>query len=232
MQEKILLVEDEVHIAQTVQLNLELENYQVVHADDGKKALALFKAHQFNLVLLDIMLPEIDGFTLCDLFRDQNKTIPILILSARNSSADKIEGLKLGADDYLSKPFNLEELLLRVKNLLKRTDRFITEQKVINEFSFDTFQINFLTYEIVGLRNEKVMLNKKEIQLLKLLVEKKNQVVSRDEILEKVWATDDLPTSRTIDNYILSFRKYFEINPREPKYFHSIRGVGYKFSCN
>ena len=232
MQAKILLVEDEAHIAQTIQLNLELENYQVVHAHDGKKALALFKAQQFNLVVLDIMLPEIDGFTLCDLFRDQNKTIPILILSARNSSADKIEGLKLGADDYLSKPFNLEELLLRIKNLLKRNERFATEQKELIEFSFDRFQINFLTYEIVGLENKKNLLGKKEIQLLKLLVEKKNQVVSRDEILEKIWATDDLPTSRTIDNYILSFRKYFESNPREPKYFHSIRGVGYKFSCN
>lgn len=232
MQAKILLVEDEAHIAQTIQLNLELENYQVVHADNGKRALALFKAQQFNLVVLDIMLPEIDGFTLCDLFRDQNKTIPILILSARNSSADKIEGLKLGADDYLSKPFNLEELLLRIKNLLKRNERFATEQKELIEFSFDRFQINFLTYEIVGLRDKKNLLGKKEIQLLKLLVEKKNQVVSRDEILEKVWATDDLPTSRTIDNYILSFRKYFESNPREPKYFHSIRGVGYKFSCN
>ena len=232
MQAKILLVEDEAHIAQTIQLNLELENYQVVHADNGKRALALFKAQQFNLVVLDIMLPEIDGFTLCDLFRDQNKTIPIIILSARNSSADKIEGLKLGADDYLSKPFNLEELLLRIKNLLKRNERFTSEQKELIEFSFDRFQINFLTYEIVGLRDKKNLLGKKEIQLLKLLVEKKNQVVSRDEILEKVWATDDLPTSRTIDNYILSFRKYFELNPREPKYFHSIRGVGYKFSCN
>ena len=232
MQAKILLVEDEAHIAQTIQLNLELENYQVVHADNGKKALALFKAQQFNLVVLDIMLPEIDGFTLCDLFRDQNKTIPILILSARNSSADKIEGLKLGADDYLSKPFNLEELLLRIKNLLKRNERFTSEQKELVEFNFDRFQINFLTYEIVGLRDKKNLLSKKEIQLLKLLVEKKNQVVSRDEILEKIWAIDDLPTSRTIDNYILSFRKYFESNPREPKYFHSIRGVGYKFSCN
>ena len=232
MQAKILLVEDEAHIAQTIQLNLELENYQVVHADNGKKALALFKAQPFNLVVLDIMLPEIDGFTLCDLFRDQNKTIPILILSARNSSADKIEGLKLGDDDYLSKPFNLEELLLRIKNLLKRNERFTSEQKELVEFNFDRFQINFLTYEIVGLRDKKNLLSKKEIQLLKLLVEKKNQVVSRDEILEKIWAIDDLPTSRTIDNYILSFRKYFESNPREPKYFHSIRGVGYKFSCN
>ena len=115
---------------------------------------------------------------------------------------------------------------------MKRNERFTSEQKELVEFNFDRFQINFLTYEIVGLRDKKNLLSKKEIQLLKLLVEKKNQVVSRDEILEKIWAIDDLPTSRTIDNYILSFRKYFESNPREPKYFHSIRGVGYKFSCN
>lgn len=227
----ILLVEDETHIAQTVQLNLELEGYEVQHAADGKIALQKFKSQKFDLVVLDIMLPEIDGLTLCDLFRDQNKSLPILILSARGSNEDKIEGLKLGADDYLTKPFNLEELLLRVKNLLRRSGNIGAEKKELNEFSFDTFHVNFLTYEIVGLNNQKYLLNKKELHLLKLLIERKNEVVSRDEILEKVWEADTMPNSRTIDNIILAFRKYFEVNPKEPKYFHSIRGVGYKFTC-
>ncbi|MBL0046502.1 MAG: response regulator transcription factor [Bacteroidetes bacterium] len=226
----ILLVEDESHIAQTIQLNLEFEGYEVQHAGDGKIALHKFKSFDFDLVILDIMLPEIDGLTLCDLFRDQNKTIPILILSARNSSSDKVEGLKLGADDYLTKPFNLEELLLRVKNLLRRTGSYSENPKELSEFSFDAFHVNFKTYEVIGLNEQKFLLNKKELLLLKLLIERKNQVVSRDEILEKIWEVEALPTSRTIDNYILAFRKYFESNPKEPKYFHSIRGVGYKFT--
>ncbi len=227
----LLLVEDEIHIAQTVQLNLELEGYEVKLAANGKIALQLFKAEKFDLILLDIMLPEIDGLSLCELFRDQNKTVPILILSARNSNEDKIDGLKLGADDYLTKPFNLEELLLRVKNLLRRSGNFQLDKKQLIEFSFDSFYINFLTYEIKGLDNQTYVLNKKELLLLKLLIERKNEVVSRDEILEKIWGMDALPTSRTIDNYILTFRKYFETNPRVPNYFHSVRGVGYKFTC-
>ena len=227
----ILLVEDEINLAKTIQLNLELEGYSVKHASEGKQALQLFKSASFDLVLLDIMIPEIDGLTLCDLFRDQDKTIPILILSARSSQEDKIEGLKLGADDYLTKPFHLEELLLRVKNLLRRNGSLGSTKKELQEFHFSDFSVNFQTYEVIGLRQQKFSLNKKELLLLKLLIERKNEVVSRDEILEKIWDTDTVPTSRTIDNYILAFRKYFEENPREPKYFHSIRGVGYKFTA-
>lgn len=229
MKPTILLIEDEDHIAKTIQLNLELEGYDVHHASEGKQALQLFKSQSFDLVVLDIMLPEIDGLSLCDLFRDQNKSIPILIVSARSSNEDKIEGLKLGADDYLTKPFNLEEFLLRIKNLLRRNGAFQKEKKEIIDFRFATFYVNFQTYEIVGLQGQRYTLNKKELLLLRLLIERKNEVVSRDEILEKIWGADVLPSSRTIDNYILAFRKYFEANPKEPKYFHSIRGVGYKF---
>lgn len=230
MKPHVLLIEDESHIAQTIQLNFELEDYAVTCANDGKQALQLFKSQKFDAVVLDIMLPEIDGLSLCELFRDSDKSIPILILSARSSQEDKIEGLKLGADDYLAKPFNLEELLLRVKNLLKRNGNFTIDKHEIPAYSFGTFQVNFLTYEASGLSGKKFLLNKKELLLLKLLIERKNEVVSRDEILEKIWDTDANPTTRTIDNYILAFRKYFEINPKEPRYFHSIRGVGYKFT--
>ena len=225
----ILLVEDEQNIAQTIQLNLEIEGFEVHAASDGKKALHAFKNKTFNLVVLDIMLPEIDGLSLCELFRDQNKEIPILILSARNSTQDKIEGLKLGADDYLSKPFQLEELLLRIKNLLKRSQGSEFNLAAIDEFEFSDFKINFRTYEVFGSGAMVFKLNKKEMQLLKLLIERKNEVVSREEILDKLWQNDVLPTSRTIDNYILAFRKYFEKKPKLPKHFHSIRGVGYQF---
>ncbi len=230
MKPHVLLIEDEAHIAQTIQLNFELEDYAVTCANDGKQALQLFKLHKFDVVVLDIMLPEIDGLSLCELFRDSDKSIPILILSARSSQEDKIEGLKLGADDYLAKPFNLEELLLRVKNLLKRSGNFTIDKPELPAYTFGTFEVNFLTYEASGLSGKKFLLNKKELLLLKLLIERKNEVVSRDEILEKIWDTDAHPTTRTIDNYILAFRKYFESNPKEPRYFHSIRGVGYKFT--
>lgn len=230
MKPHVLLIEDETHIAQTIQLNFELEDYAVTCANDGKQALQLFKSQKFDAVVLDIMLPEIDGLSLCELFRDSDKSIPILILSARSSQEDKIEGLKLGADDYLAKPFNLEELLLRVKNLLKRSGNISIDKLDLPAYSFGTFQVNFLTYEASGLSEKKFLLNKKELLLLKLLIERKNEVVSRDEILEKIWDSDANPTTRTIDNYILAFRKYFETNPKEPRYFHSIRGVGYKFT--
>ncbi len=223
---RILVADDEVNILSIVQLNLELENHQVVTAENGKKALELFKHQPFDLVILDVMMPEIDGFTLCKKIKKLNPDVPVLFLTAKSSSTDKIDGLKLGADDYLSKPFNLEEFLLRVQVLLKRYSRRGSD--VV--FKFDGFEINFATFEVKGLSGETEVLSTREIQLLKLLCEKKNEVVSREEILNLLWTPDENPSSRTIDNYILNFRKIFEENSKEPRYFHSIRGVGYKFT--
>lgn len=228
---RILLVEDEENLMQTLALNFELEGYEVVQATTGKQALKEFKSKKIDLIVLDVMLPEIDGFTVCENIRTENKTVPIIFLTAKSTSSERVEGLKLGADDYLAKPFSLEELLIRVQNLLKRTiSQQSTEQDLTEYFFGKYFYVNFLTYEIVGLNKAKHELGKKEIQLLKLLIERKNIVVARDEILEKVWGYDVFPTSRTIDNYILAFRKYFEVNPKEPIHFHSVRGVGYKFT--
>lgn len=215
---------------QTLALNFELEGYEVVPAITGKQALKEFKNKKIDLIVLDVMLPEMDGFTVCENIRLENKTVPIIFLTAKSTSSERVEGLKLGADDYLAKPFSLEELLIRVQNLLKRAKLQQTTDTELNEYSFGNFHVNFLNYEVVGIDNKKHELGKKEIQLLKLLIERKNEVVARDEILEKVWGYDVFPTSRTIDNYILAFRKYFETNPKEPKYFHSVRGVGYKFT--
>lgn len=228
---RILLVEDEENLMQTLALNFELEGYEVVQAITGKQALKEFKSKKIDLIVLDVMLPEMDGFTVCENIRTENKTVPIIFLTAKSTSSERVEGLKLGADDYLAKPFNLEELLIRVQNLLKRTTSQQSTEQELTEYSFgEYFHVNFLTYEIVGLNKNKHELGKKEIQLLKLLIERKNIVVARDEILEKVWGYDVFPTSRTIDNYILAFRKYFEVNPKEPIHFHSVRGVGYKFT--
>jgi len=223
---RILLVEDEENIRTLVKLNLELEDFEVIATDNGKGAIKYFKEQHFDLIILDVMLPEMDGFQICEQIRLTNMEVPIIFLTAKDGPSDRIAGLKRGADDYLTKPFNLEELLLRVKNLIRRTVKI--EGQAHEDFEFGGNKVNFVTYEAKGLRDE-FTLTKKEAMLLKLLIDRKNEVVSRQQILQSVWGYDVFPSTRTIDNFILSFRKYFEENPAEPRYFVSVRGVGYKF---
>ncbi|MBP7185051.1 MAG: response regulator transcription factor [Saprospiraceae bacterium] len=225
-QPRILLVEDEVSIRDTIKLNLELEGYEVVTTGNGKDALKLTKDQYFDLLLLDVMLPEVDGFQICEQVRLTNTEVGIIFLTAKDSQQDKIIGLKKGGDDYLVKPFNLEELLLRVSKLIVRSAKHQTHVSDLYEFGKN--KINFTNYEALGVNGEFV-LTKKEAMLLKLLIERKNEVVSRQQILQSVWGYDVYPSTRTIDNFILSFRKYFEEDQKNPRYFHSIRGVGYKF---
>lgn len=225
---RILLVDDEENLVDLIQLNLELEGYKVKVARDGKEALKLYKEQRFNLVILDIMLPFVDGLQVCETIRLTDKQIPILMLSAKHSGQDRIAGLKSGADDYLVKPFNLEELLLRVQILVKRSAP--AGNIGLTEYSFGENYANFDTYEFKGVNNQQGILSSREMKLLKLLIEKKGEVVSRDLILEMIWGVDVYPSTRTIDNYLLNFRKYFEKDPKSPVYFHSVRGVGYKFS--
>ncbi|MFT3909119.1 MAG: response regulator transcription factor [Ferruginibacter sp.] len=226
----ILLVEDEENLQEALKLNLELEGYEVTSSYDGAHALQMVKKEHFDLIILDVMLPEIDGITVCETIRLQNLTIPILILSAKNSSADRVLGLKKGADDYLTKPFNLEELLLRVNNLIKKNEQLATKKPLPEIFEFGKNKIDFKGLECFNKAGNKITLTKKEAMLLKLLIENKNEVVPREKILQTVWGYNVYPTTRTIDNFILSFRKYFETDSRNPVYFHSVRGVGYKFT--
>ena len=224
---RILLVEDEESIRDVVKMNLEMEGYEIVTSGNGRQALDLIAHQHFDLLLLDVMLPEMDGFTIAEQVRLTNLEVPILMLTAKDQPQDRITGLKKGADDYLTKPFNLEELLLRVSNLLRRSQRVRGE--AIETFEFGGNTINFENFEAVTFRGESITLTKKEAMLLKLLVERKNEVVSRHQILQAVWGYDVFPSTRTIDNFILAFRKYFEKDPKEPIFFHSMRGVGYKF---
>ncbi len=228
---RILLVEDEQSLSDTIKLNLELEGNKVVTANDGKKALKAFKTERFDLVILDVMLPEMDGFTVCEAIRLENTQVPILMLTAKNSSNDRVNGLKKGADDYLTKPFNLEELLLRVQNLLRRVSRNgETKSAPVSLYQLGEHNINFSEMTVsTDDGGNKINLTKKENLLLKLLIERKNEVVSREHILETVWGYDIYPSTRTIDNFIVTFRKYFEPDPSNPKHFHSVRGVGYRF---
>jgi two-component system alkaline phosphatase synthesis response regulator PhoP len=224
---QILLVEDESSLADTLALNLKLSGYEALIARTGQEAKEVFANHGrlLNLVLLDVMLPDFNGLDLCHQFKSEQPDLPIMFLTAKNQTADKIDGLKLGADDYITKPFDLEELLLRISNLLKRSIRNTSER-----FKFAGGEINFTTFEICDRSGQTLTLSKREIGLLELLSTNVNKVISRDEIIDKLWALDENASSRTIDNYILNFRKYFEENPREPRHFHSIRGVGYKFT--
>lgn len=223
---RILLVEDEENIRDVVKLNLEMEDYEVVATDSGKDALKYFQEQHFDLLILDVMLPEVDGFQICEQVRLTNMEVPIIFLTAKDTPMDRITGLKKGADDYLTKPFVLEELLLRVNNLIKRTSKAPDNTPEVYEFGGN--KINFATYEAEG-NPGKFSLTKKEAMLLKLLIDRRNEVVSRQQILQSVWGYDVYPSTRTIDNFILSFRKYFEKDPKNPEYFLSVRGVGYKF---
>ena len=226
---RILLVEDEENIREGIKLNFELENFEVVATGNGKRALELFRTQHFDLIVLDVMLPEIDGYQICEQNRLVNLDVPVMFLTAKDTPVDKVLGLKKGADDYLTKPFNLEELLLRIRNLLKRTKK--DSDGGVEFAKFGDNEVNFKTYNAKTTRGE-VQLTKKEAMLLKLLIDRKNEVVSRQQILQAVWGYDVYPSTRTIDNFILSFRKYFEIDPKQPKFFLSVRGVGYKFIEN
>jgi two-component system alkaline phosphatase synthesis response regulator PhoP len=200
----------------------------VTLAPHGAVAINKLKTESFDLIIMDIMMPSMDGLTATHHIRLSSNNVPILILSAGNTAQDRINGLKSGADDYMSKPFELEELLLRVRKILMRAHR---DDPAINfmEFNFGGNFVDFNSYKAMGINGE-FKLTKKEAQLLRLLIEKKNQVVTREEILKTVWGYTVFPSTRTIDNFILAFRKYFEVDIKNPKYFLSHRGLGYKFN--
>lgn len=226
----ILLVEDEENLHEALKLNLELEGYEVSSAFDGAAALKAIDTAYFDLIILDVMLPVMDGIQVAETIRIRNNETPILMLSARNSSADRVMGLKKGADDYLTKPFNLEELLLRVSKLIDKNLKLQDKTSLGDQYQFGPNKIDFKAQEAIGHDGTTLRLSKKETMLLKLLIENKNEVVPREKILQAVWGYQVYPTTRTIDNFILNFRKYFEEDSRNPRYFHSVRGVGYKYA--
>ncbi len=229
MEKRVLLIEDEEHLHEAIKMNLEIENYVVTSVFEGKDAVSKFKLGRYDLVILDVMLPGMNGFDICQAIRLEDKQTPILFLTAKNSSQDRIKGLRVGADDYLAKPFNLEELMLRLENLIKRSNSS-SDQNKLDQFVLGDHTINFNSYEVVSSSGQINRLTQRQLMLLRLLIEKSNQVVSRQEILEKIWGYDVYPSTRTIDNVILAFRKIFEKDDKSPTYFKSIRGVGYKLT--
>ncbi|MDI9365936.1 MAG: response regulator transcription factor [Flavobacterium sp.] len=226
----ILLVDDEENLHEALKLNLEMDGYEVTSAYDGSQALKAIANEYFDLIVLDVMLPNIDGIGVAETVRVNNLDTPILMLSAKSTSADRILGLKKGADDYLTKPFNLEELLLRVEKLIAKNKKINVKETIGNTYCFGNNTINFKAQDAITYNGKTIELSKKEAMLLKLLIENKGEVTTREKILQVVWGYNVYPTTRTIDNFILNFRKYFEEDSRNPKYFHSIRGVGYKYT--
>ena len=226
--EKILLVEDEESLALGLNYNLTEEGYTVEWAKDGREALKVFQSSQFDLIILDIMLPFLNGFEVAEKIREQSPQIPILILTARTASGDRIKGLEMGADDYLTKPFHLQELLIRIKGMLKRRSwyRAITEKTPL--YRFGNVEINFENLSTrVG--KKEFRLTQREAMVLRFLIENKNRTVTRKELLENVWKISSDIETRTVDNFIMRLRKYFEPDPLHPKYIKSVRGVGYIF---
>jgi two-component system alkaline phosphatase synthesis response regulator PhoP len=226
---RILIAEDEENLANTLARYFKLEGYEVLVARSGIDARALIVSQPapFDLAILDVMLPGIDGHELCRISKSFHPQVPVIFLTARSDRPSTLEGLRLGADDYVKKPFDLDELLLRVSNLLKRIKQPESEAVMIR---FGGGEINFKTFEIKDISGQTHSLSRREIGLLRLLTGSPGEVISRDKILRELWDPDENASARTIDNFILGFRKLFEKNPREPRHFQSVRGVGYKFT--
>lgn len=229
MTSRILIVEDEKHLAEALAHNLKFEGYDTQVVGDGESGLERFAAEEFDLVVLDVMLPGISGFDVCERLREAGNRVPVLFLTARNTDSDRIQGLRHGGDDYMTKPFLLEELVLRIRGILRRQEWYQTPVAERGIFHFADNEVNFRTFRARGPHGE-VDLTEKECMLLKLLVERQGQVVSRELILERVWGYKYGSSSRTIDNFIVRLRRYFEPEPRRSRFIHSVRGVGYRFT--
>ncbi|MFN3202797.1 MAG: response regulator transcription factor [Bradymonadia bacterium] len=227
---RLLVVEDEAHLAAGLKMNLELEGYSVEIAATGRAATAaMVRPEGFDVILLDVMLPDMDGFTFCKRLRDAGQYTPVIMLTARASATDRVAGLEAGADDYLAKPFELDELLARVKSQIRRMEWLNTTQggRAASELSFGPARVNFDTYEIT-VSGEAKKLTQLEMDLLRYFADHAGKVLSRDELMREVWKLNQGNT-RTVDNFVSRLRKHFEADPANPKHFISIRGAGYKF---
>jgi len=222
----ILIVEDEPSMLMGLKDNLEFEGYQVDVADDGEIGLDKISENEYSLVLLDVMLPKISGFDICKQVRKKGISTPIILLTARGEEIDKVLGLEFGADDYITKPFSLRELLARIRAVLRRTENGV-ESKVDPKIEIGKLSINFSSFE--GFVDQKeVKMSHKEVEILNYLWNNKNTIVSRDDLLDNIWGMEYQPTSRTIDNFILKLRHKIEVDPNHAKIILTVHGVGYR----
>ena len=230
-QSNILLVEDEENLALGLEYNLTEEGYKVILARDGREALKQFDENEFDLVVLDIMLPYYNGFEIAEHIRKKHPQMPILMLTARTQAEDRVKGLEIGADDYLTKPFHLKELLLRIKGMLKRKSwyRQVIADNLI--YKFGNNEINFENLKCKNIKGE-FQLTPYEAMIMKYMIDNKDKVITRKELLENVWNMNPDVETRTVDNFIMRLRKYFEPDPSNPTYIVSKRSAGYIFNDN
>jgi two-component system alkaline phosphatase synthesis response regulator PhoP len=228
---RVLVVEDDPHLAAGVVENLRAEGYEVDSLGDGRRAVEWFEAHSCDLIVLDVMLPGMDGFAVCSTLRARGTTTPVLFLTALGDAADRVRGLEAGGDDYLAKPFHLQEFLLRVRAILRRWDwyRASVRSQGSDVLKFAGNEVNFRTFRGRSHHGEVQELTEKEAMILKVLAETPGEIVSREDLLEKVWGYDVFPSTRTVDNFILRLRKRFERDPANPIHFLTVWGVGYRF---
>lgn len=226
----ILLVEDEIHLARGIFFNLEQEGYRVSHVGNGEDAMDRMGYERFDLIILDVMLPGMDGFEVCEKVRAMDGRVPILILTARADEGDRITGLEKGADDYLTKPFSLSEFLLRVRGMLRRSAWYRPEP-VEEGYRFGDNEVYLLSYRAKTGQGE-IDLTDIEVRMLALFFQKEGEALSRKTLLERVWGYSSDAETRTLDNFIVRLRKYFEHDPANPVYFQTVRGIGYRFSRN
>ena len=227
-QKHILIVEDDAHMAFGIKFNLEGEGYRVTVASDGPTALKVFEqdSRAVDLVILDLMLPGMSGYAVCESLRRDGNDVPVLMLSARTLSEDRIQGYDAGASQYLQKPFELDELLAMVRNLLGRSRP--QAPRASETYQFGRANVNFDTYEAtVG--DQEIQLSPLEMNLLRYFIDNEGRVISRTELVERVWRQPYIETTRTVDNFVMRLRKYFEQDPSNPQHFLSVRGVGYRF---
>ncbi len=225
----ILLVEDEESLAAGLEFNLEAEGYSVARAENGRKALEFLQQSETDLVILDIMLPFLNGFEVLKKIREQSPALPVLLLSARTAQQDKVKGLSMGANDYLTKPFHLEELLLRVEGMLRRNAWYRDSLDRNSEYCFSGNRVDFKDLTCTS-RNGSFRLTPLEGALLKYFVDHESRIITREELLDRVWQIDSDTDTRTVDNFIMRLRKYFEEEPSVPVFFRNVRARGYIFN--
>ncbi len=221
----ILIIEDDVSILRGLKDNLTFEGYRVHTSTDGQEGLKLALEKHIDLLLLDIMLPGMNGYEICRRLKKEKPQLPVIMITARGSEMDTVAGLDIGADDYISKPFGIPELLARVRAVLRRSS---TDEQDIETYSFGNVSLDFKKFQAT-INNEQTELSSKEFAIMKYLIEHEQEVIHRHELLEKVWGFDVTPTTRTVDNYILELRKKMEEDPSNPKHIITVRGAGYKF---
>jgi two-component system, OmpR family, alkaline phosphatase synthesis response regulator PhoP len=226
MKKRILIVEDEAHLADGLRINLELEGYEPIVAANAEEGLRHWERNAADLILLDVMLPGMDGFEFCRLLRERGERVPILFLTAKDRDEDRIRGLEEGGDDYLNKPFNLRELMARIKGMFRR-EEWQHSRPPVDELHFGEIGVNLRSYELSG--PEGVMrLKEKEAMILRLLAERAGDAVDRETIIDRVWGYDAYPSTRTVDNFILGLRKLIEPDSGTPRYLLTVHGKGYR----